>query len=153
MSAPFPGSPPPAGLTDGVIEGAPYGTSTQLGDAPWVEVDLGRVYHLDKIKIYNRGDGFGDDGLPMTLQVSENGVAYLEVETRSTTFEQTSPCKVAKGRGRAARYVRVRGARGKYVALSELEKCYAAIHRAPEDPPPRALPPASAGGRRPADRG
>jgi hypothetical protein len=121
VSAVFPdASSSPAGLTDGVIAGAPYGVHTGIAEASWVEVDLLRVYSIDKIKIYNRGDGFGDDGLPMTLQVSEDGRAFKDVETRTTTFEQTAPW-IAKGHGRAARYVRVRGARGKYVALSELE--------------------------------
>ena len=100
----------PGGLTDGVIAGAPYGVHTNVGETSWAQVDLEAVYELDKVKIYNRGDGFLDDGLPMTLQVSENGVTFVDVETRTTHFTQTSPW-VAKPRGRAARYVRI-AARG-----------------------------------------
>jgi hypothetical protein len=110
----------PGGLTDGVISGAPYGVHTNVGDASWAQVDLLRVYLIDKVKIYNRGDGFFEDGLPMTLQLSEDGATFIDVVTRTTSFGQTSPW-VAKGRGRPARYVRIRAARGKYVALSELE--------------------------------
>jgi hypothetical protein len=107
-------------LTDGVISGATYGVHTDVSDAPWVQVDLLAVYALDKIKIYNRGDAFFDDGLPMTLQVSDNGVTFVDVETRTKLFGQTTPW-VAKARGLKARFVRIRGARGKYVTLSELE--------------------------------
>ena len=117
----FPGAhAEPGGLTDGVISGAPYGVHTQVGDKPWVQIDLLAVYKIDKVKIYNRGDGYFDDGLPMTLQFSENGVTFVDVETRAASFSQSAPW-VAKARGRSARYVRIVGARGKYVTLSEVE--------------------------------
>jgi len=111
---------PPAGLTDGVIVGPPYGVHTSVGDAPWVQVDLLAVTAIDKIKIYNRADGWLDDCLPLTLQLSENGSTFVDVETRTTSFGQQSPW-IAKAKGKRARYVRIRGARGKYVTLSELE--------------------------------
>jgi hypothetical protein len=110
----------PNGLTDGIISGATYGVHTNLGDAPWAQVDLQGVYAVEKVKIYNRGDAYFDDGLPMTLQLSEDGVRFIDVETRTKSFAQDAPW-VAKLHGTPARYVRVRGARGKYVALSELE--------------------------------
>jgi hypothetical protein len=111
---------PPSGLTDGVISGAPYGVHTQVGDAPWVQVDLGAIRRIDRVKIYNRGDGYLDDGLPLTLQLSENGVHFIDVDTRTASFTQVRPW-VFKAQGSSARYVRVKAARGKYVALSELE--------------------------------
>jgi hypothetical protein len=111
---------PPAGLTDGVISGALYGVHTQVGDAPWVQVDLESVTEIDEVRVYNRGDGYFDEGLPMTLQFSEDGSTFTDLEKRTTSFSQGSPW-VAKANGRKARYVRVRGAPGKYVALSELE--------------------------------
>jgi hypothetical protein len=111
---------PPSGLTDGVTTGAPYGVHTTTGDNPWVQVDLLGVHKIRKVKIYNRGVGWFDDGLPMTLQVSENGVVFTDVETRRTSFSQKSPW-IAKVGGKRARYIRVRGTPGKYVTLSELE--------------------------------
>jgi hypothetical protein len=110
---------PLGGLTDGVTSGS-FGVHTSLSENPWVQVDLTAVYRLDRVKVYNRGDGWFDDGLPMVLQVSENGKDFVDVETRSGNFGQLLPWSV-KGRGRKARYVRVKGARGTYVALSEIE--------------------------------
>jgi hypothetical protein len=110
----------PAGLTDGVIAGAPWGIHTKVGGSPWVQVDLGKVYAIDKIDVYNRGDAYFDEGLPMTLQLSEDGVTFSDLEKRTTSFSQSAPW-VAKANGRKARYVRVTGALGKYVTLSELE--------------------------------
>jgi hypothetical protein len=110
---------PPSGLTDGVKSGA-YGAETTVSDAPWIEVDLLALYKVDTIKVYNRGDTAFDAGLPMTLQCSTNDREFVDIETRTASFSQTKPW-VAKARGRVCRYVRVRGAKGRYVALTELE--------------------------------
>jgi hypothetical protein len=116
----FNGSVSPAGLTDGVIGGAPFGIHTKVGGSPWVQVDLEGDYAIDKIEIYNRGDGYFDEGLPMTLQLSQDGATFTDLEKRTTSFSQSAPW-VANAAGRKARYVRVSGALGKYVTLSELE--------------------------------
>ncbi|HEY2900622.1 MAG TPA: discoidin domain-containing protein [Polyangia bacterium] len=110
---------PPGGLTDGVTTGA-YGIHSSISDNPWVQVDLQAVYRIDKVKIYNRGDGWFDDGLPMTLQFSTDGASFADIDTRTTNFGQLIPWTV-KARGKTARYVRVRSTKGKYVALSEVE--------------------------------
>ena len=110
---------PPGGLTDGVTTGT-YGIHTSVSDDPWVQVDLQSVFLIDKVKVYNRGDGWFDDGLPMTLQFSEDGNKFVDVETRTTNFGQLIPW-TAKGRGKKARYVRVRAGKGKYVTLNEVE--------------------------------
>ena len=110
---------PPSGLTDGITSGT-YGVHTNSGDFTWVQVDLQAVFEIKKVKIYNRGDGWFDDGLPMTLQFSENGKDYVTVEVRKTNFGQVIPW-TADGGHKRARYVRVVGAKGRYVTLSELE--------------------------------
>jgi hypothetical protein len=110
---------PPSGLTDGVKSGS-YGVHTDSSDASWVQVDLGAVYAVDAVKAYNRGDGWFDDGLPMTLQLSENGLEFFDVATRTTHFSQTAPWTTETGH-RPARYIRIRAVRGRYVSLSELE--------------------------------
>jgi hypothetical protein len=119
-SSVFPGSnAPEGGLTDGSSSGS-YGVHTAVEDNSWVRVDLGDIYQLKKIKIYNRGDGWFDDVLPLTLELSENGVDFTAVDRRTTSFSQWSPW-VFSPEGKRARYIQVHGAKGKYVALSELE--------------------------------
>src|SRR5262249_57089857 len=46
-------SAPEGGLTDG-SNGDAYGVHTNFEDNPWVRVDLGEVYQLKKIKVFNR---------------------------------------------------------------------------------------------------
>ena len=110
---------PPSGLTDGETSGS-YGVHTNKEESPWVQVDLGDVYRLSKIKIYNRGDGWFDDGLPMTLTISENGTNWTEIDKRTKSFGQWMPWVVDAAK-RRARYIRVEGNHGAFVALSELE--------------------------------
>jgi hypothetical protein len=109
----------PSGLTDGVKSGT-YGVHTNQEESPWVQVDLQDVYRIDKVSIYNRGDGWFDDGLPMTLLFSENGTDFKEVDKRTTTFGQWMPWTYKAHKARA-RYIRVAGNKGTFVALSELE--------------------------------
>jgi hypothetical protein len=111
---------PPAGLTDGVTDND-YGVHTSVSDAPWVSVDLGDVHAIDKIIVYNRGDGWWDCCLPMTLQLSENDKDFTDVEKQTRVFGQRRPWVVEIEPPRRARYVRIRGAAGKYIALTELE--------------------------------
>jgi hypothetical protein len=106
-------------LTDGVTTGA-YGAHTNKEEAPWVQVDLTAVYRLDRVKIYNRGDGWFDDALPLTLALSENGTDFVVVDTRSKSFGQWSPW-IFEAKKMRARYVRVKGAPGSYVALRQIE--------------------------------
>jgi hypothetical protein len=108
-----------SGFTDGVTVGN-YGVHTDREEMPWVQVDLGDVHRIDTVKIYNRGDGWFDGGLPMTLLFSEDGDAYVPVDTRSESFDQWIPWVFEAGKMRA-RYVRVNGARGTWVALNEIE--------------------------------
>ena len=110
---------PEGGLTDG-SNGDAYGVHTALEDNPWVRVDLGDVYQLKKIKIFNRTDCCFDEHLPLTLEISENEVDFAELDRRTTSFSQWSPW-VFSPEGKRARYIQVRGAKGKFVVLSELE--------------------------------
>jgi hypothetical protein len=110
---------PSSGLTDGVKTGA-YGAHTDREEASWVQVDLTDVYRIDSVKIYNRGDGWFDDCLPLTLLFSENGTDFVEAETRTASFSQVLPWTFEPKRTRA-RYVRVGAARGGFVALAEVE--------------------------------
>jgi hypothetical protein len=110
---------PPDGLTDGVTGGS-YGVHTNISELPWVSVDLQTVHVINKVKVYNRGDGWFDDGLPLTVQLSVNGKDFVDVGTKTTTFSQVAPWTLTVAH-KPARWVRVRGGAGKYLALSELE--------------------------------
>jgi hypothetical protein len=110
---------PPSGLTDGVTTGT-YGVHTAMGHPPWVMVDLLDVYLVDEIKVYNRGDGWLLDSLPLTLQVSEDGVDFADVDKRTVFFGQLVPWKVELPH-RRVRYIRVRGMNEKDVVLRQLE--------------------------------
>ncbi|HEY4184289.1 MAG TPA: discoidin domain-containing protein [Polyangia bacterium] len=106
------------GLVNGEIEPA-YGIHTSLGSG-WVMVDLQKTYRLSRVKIYNRADTLFDEGLPMTLEVSKDGVHFDLVDRRTTTFSATSPWVfVASSATPLARFVRV--ASKNFVALTEIE--------------------------------
>jgi len=110
---------PPNGLTDGSLSG-PYGVHTKAEDDAWVMVDLQSVHRIDRIKIFNRNDGYFDEGLPFALELSENGTDFVEVERRTRPFSRFRPWTY-EGDGKSARYVRVRKIGRGYVALGELE--------------------------------
>ena len=119
MSSKHPASPDEGALVDGIID-EPFGVHTMAGSPSWVVVDLGRPQWVGRVKVYNRSDGWFDEGLPFTLEFSDDGVTFTEVDTRSTSFSQTEPW-VYLGRPRQTRYLRVKGKMGGYVVLSELE--------------------------------
>jgi hypothetical protein len=109
-----------SGGTNGDIESS-YGihsNNAPPGGISWVMIDLLASYKIDKVKIYNRADGWYDDGLPLSLEFSEDGVAFTEVNRRAEPFTSRSPWSF-EAHGAKTRYVRVRSA--KYVALTEIE--------------------------------
>ena len=108
------------GLVDGLIVGAPYGVHTNVEEMPWVTVDLQSVRTLKTVKIYNRGDGWLDESLPLVLELSLDNQIFTKVDTRTTPFRQTMPWVASIGRQKG-RYIRVRGKPKGWVALSELE--------------------------------
>jgi hypothetical protein len=110
---------PEGGLTDGNTKDG-YGVHTRLEPHPWVSVDLGQSHAIDRVKIYNRGDGWFDDSLPLKLEFSEDGKTFELVDERTKSFSQAAPW-VYRAKGKKARYVRVSGRSGGFVALSELE--------------------------------
>lgn len=110
---------PPNGLTDGKTGGA-YGVHTQEEESAWVMVDLGRLTAIGAIKVFNRNDGYFDEGLPFALELSDNGEDFAVVDERTTSFSRLRPW-IFDARGQQARYVRVRKLGRGYVALSEIE--------------------------------
>jgi hypothetical protein len=109
----------PGGLVDGSVDEA-YGVHTGNDSPPWVMVDLGSSHKIGSIKIYNRGDGWFDESLPLALELSEDGTNFKEIDRRTTSFGQYSPWKIRLD-AVPARWVRVKGKDGGVVVLNELE--------------------------------
>jgi hypothetical protein len=106
-----PGSGPagasPQGLVDGAIGGT-YDICTTSEVHPWALIDLQKAQPLAKVKVYNRGDCcWGANDLPVSLELSENGTDFSEVEKRTTPYTASDPWVVNVG-GRVARFVRLR---------------------------------------------
>lgn len=121
-------SPPGAALVDG-IESGRHPPSSKKADfvvtnqqpQPFALIDLGRTYSIKEIRVFNRADDNFDDGLPYTVELSNDGSVYVPLDVRSTHFGSgilDRPWSI-DGRHTAARFVRVRCV--KQLALSEVE--------------------------------
>jgi hypothetical protein len=115
-------------LVDGVrsgdtAPGAPHPdvVQTHREATPWALIDLGKTYALRQVRVYNRDDGFFDEGLPYALDVSVDGLAFTELAQRTIHFGSwwLDPPWVVSLSKVEARYVRVRATN--YLALSEVE--------------------------------
>jgi hypothetical protein len=118
-SSHHPGTPPASGATNGQVEAA-YGVHTEAEAEPWVMVDLGRPYSLGEARVYNRGDGWQDEGLPIAFDISIDGSVWKEVDRRTTPYSQAQPW-VIKIHAPPVRYVRVRRPVRGVIAISEIE--------------------------------
>jgi len=113
---------PPDGheLVDGSFP-VSYGIHTNNEASPRVTIDLQGVYRIATVKVYNRGDGWQDEGLPIVAEISLDGITYSTIGRRDAHFDRKPPW-VIEGRNAGARYVRLRGAvAGTYLALSQVE--------------------------------
>jgi len=118
-SSRYPNSPEPAGATDG-IRGNGFGVHTNVEERPWVEIDLGAVYLIRRIEVFHRSDGYQEESLPMTLEISEDRSRWTEIGTRAQAFTAKDPWKSVVDRQRA-QFVRVSVRRKTYLSLSEIE--------------------------------
>lgn len=107
---------PPSGAE--LVDGHTHGTFSvhTLDGHPFVTIDLERDYHVRSVRVYNRGDGWFDDVLPLTLSTSMDGVHWEIVATRTTHFDVWDQ---SLG-GRDARFVRLSKDSG-YIALNAIE--------------------------------
>ncbi|MGH7293369.1 MAG: hypothetical protein ACRELB_00480, partial [Polyangiaceae bacterium] len=106
-------------LTDGE-KGTTFTKLTLQDDNPNAVIDLLGRYWIDKVKIYNRADGWFDDCLPLVVEVSKDGSRWDEIGRRTEHFGAGTPW-VVDGGGRPASFVRVRVDRKSYLLLSEVE--------------------------------
>ncbi len=113
------GKPPPANVTNGDLDydGA---FETMADQHPWILIDLGRVTPIKTIVTYNRYDGYQDEVLPLTVELSSDGEDFDRVSTRRRIFSQWFPWRLSLG-GREARYVRYTGAGNGFISIAECE--------------------------------
>lgn len=105
-------------LVDGDLSPTPVSTNTE--DNPSIVIDLLDSYWIDKVKVYNRVDGWFDDCLPLVVELSADGKIWEPIGRREEHFG-TDPPWVVDGGGRRATQVRLRVPRRSYIALSEIE--------------------------------
>jgi hypothetical protein len=104
---------------NGEIE-ATFGLHTRFDPEAWLRIDLGEVRPIGKVVVYNRGDGYFDDVLPLALELSDDSKRWREVALRRTRFTQDDPWKHDLA-GERARFVRLRRKEPGHLWLSEVE--------------------------------
>lgn len=116
----FHGTPTASHVVDGVKDGS-LGVHTALHNNPWVKIDLQAPYAIDKVVVVNRGDGYFDGILPLSLQLSTDGKHFTQVALRKKKFTDTDPW-VVKLPGKVGRYVRLQVKKKRaYMWASEIE--------------------------------
>lgn len=118
-SSRHPGTGAPDGLVDGERTGA-YGAHTNREKNPWLAVDLGSVHSIRRIVVYNRGDGYEGEVVPLVLEASTDGKRYVRLGERTEIFTQADPWRIDV-EPTPARWVRVRRPQPGYIALAEIE--------------------------------
>jgi hypothetical protein len=108
----------PAGVVNGFVEWGSYAVHTRSQGPAWLIVDLEAPARVGDVRVSGRGDGFfTEQGPPMVVEVSDDGVSFHHAVSCDPIVTQASPCRVAFG-GVPARYVRVRHA--SHLVLSEV---------------------------------
>ena len=97
-----------------------YGVHTNIEENPWVRIVLGAVVPVHEVRVFNRGDGYESEILPLLLQLSDDGEAFTDVGERTELFTRDRPW-ITKLEGKAGRYVRIYMPKEGYIALSEIE--------------------------------
>jgi hypothetical protein len=119
VSSQLANTPDPSQVVDGSRRGH-FGVHTDRDDPPWIEIDLGAVYHLSRAVIVNRGDGHFDATVPLALQLSVDDQTWKEVAMRQEAFTHWDPWRV-RLQGEPARFVRVIKPQAGYIVLNEIE--------------------------------
>ena len=99
-----------AGACDGNKNGS-FGFHTAREDHPWWQIDLGRLWPLDEVFVFNRCDGSSLRASSLELDLSADGktwsTAYQHDGSIFYGWPDAKPLVVAL-RGQKARYVRIR---------------------------------------------
>jgi F5/8 type C domain len=110
-------------VVDGRLRELSFAVCTETEQNPWVTLDLGLAHRIDRVVVYPRNDCcYGEDELPLELQLSQDDVSFDTVGTRSVPAVLEFPWRFSTG-GREARYVRITvgSAEPRHVVLSEVE--------------------------------
>jgi hypothetical protein len=111
----------PAGAVDGSTSGL-FGFHSALEEAPWLAIDLGAPHAIDRIVVFGRGDAHNSQSIPLSLEASNDGVAYGPIAVRTEPFSAASPWVISfKGAPLSTRHVRLRAQRRAYLVLGEVE--------------------------------
>lgn len=113
-----------AGGVDGVKDGT-YGFHTGDQENPWWQVDLGRVVPLDRVVVYNRGDGQVEKrAAHLVLLVSDDGQKWRRAYQHDGAVfggqRDGKPLHIPL-RGMPARFVRLTLPGRQYLHLDEVE--------------------------------
>lgn len=93
-----------------------YFFSTNEEDAPWFEVDLGRVEQVSAVRVHNREDCCSDRAVPLVVELSRDRKTWNEVARRTTDFRSWK----ASFATTPARWVRLRVPRRTYLHLTSV---------------------------------
>ncbi len=102
-------------LVDGDTEN--LGFHTENNGQQWVIIDLGKVYPIHEIVVYNRADGYQERAVPLKVQVSNDNKHYTQIAERKKTFDKWT----VKGLHAEGRYVRLENTPPNYFHLAEVE--------------------------------
>lgn len=109
------------GKPEAIVDGRTRGTfamQTSEGAHPFIAIDLGRTYRVSSIRVFNRGDGWFDESLPLSIEISTDGVTFHEIARRTEHFDVwTIDLSAAPVDARAVRATKASG----YIALNEIE--------------------------------
>jgi hypothetical protein len=109
-------SPTPSHVVDGRTRGT-FGVHTAEAEHPFVIIDLGEAHVIDHVVVYDRGDGWFDECLPLRVELSNDGATFDVIGLRTEHFVSW----VVAASGRTARFVRISKPDRGYIALNEIE--------------------------------
>lgn len=121
LSSSYPDSLAPADGTwidNGKIERV-YGAQTGVEDNPFIQIDLEKETPIKRVVVYNRGDGWFTDCLPLELALGDDESKLHAVAHRDHVFTQFRPWVVEPNE--TARFLRLTKRGHSSCALSEVE--------------------------------
>jgi hypothetical protein len=109
----------PEGAVDGE-KSAAYDFHSSEDDSPWLSIDLGQRYAINRVKIFGRTDCCFDQSVPLALEASDDGISFRKIAERTEPFSGPDPWVVRNAQAEA-RFLRLRVERRSYLVLSEVE--------------------------------